>query len=287
MKILITGANSGMGLECAKSLAQKGHELLLTVRSEEKSRELQKTFPDPSRIKGIYVVELDSFTSIYRGASKIFAEHPVIDVLVLNAGIMAPPYRQTVDGYESQFQSNYLGHFYLFQLLQERLLASPVKKVISISSLSSEKAQARSVSDFEAVARVASGAYNAMTSYRESKLAQILFTRELDARFGALGLRSFAVHPGVVNTNLFYRKGTLYKILMQPLAWLGYLTGLIVTPKRGAKTALHLVLAESGPGGHYWAKGRLRQANPIAEDSAFCRDFYDWSLNQLPAVPFL
>lgn len=288
MKVLITGANSGMGWECAKEMGHRGHDLLLTVRDEVKAAELKGKFPYADRIKGIYTLDLTSFSSVFRAAMKIFEEHHVIDVFLFNAGVMTPPYGKTSDGFETQFQANYLGHFYLFQLLQERLLTSAVKKVVSISSLSSEKGTCSSVEEFELLARCGPEGYDAMKCYRESKLAQVLFTRELDRRYGALGLRSFAVHPGVVNTNLFYRnQGSWYKFLLTPFVWLAYRTGFVVTPRRGASTALALVTGDFGPGGRYWAGKKLRKENPLAEREALCRDLWDWSLAQLPAVPGL
>lgn len=284
MNILITGANSGMGLETAKALARQGHRLILTVRNSQRAEELKQSFPEPGRIIGIHEVDLGSFASIYRGASSIFQHNLNIDVLFFNAGIMTPPWAQTENGFEVQFQSNYLGHFYLFSLLQDRLLASEHKRVISISSLSSEKGACKTLNDFEAVARVNQEDYDPMKSYRESKLAQVLFSRELHARFAEQGLLSASVHPGIVNTNLFYRQGSsFYKAAMQPLAWLGYLTGILSTPKTGAKTALDLSTGPSFLGGLYWAKSKPRTHHPLADDSEFCRNFWDWSLNLLPA----
>ena len=141
---------------------------------------------------------------------------------------MTPPYSKTENGLETGIPGELLGHFYLFALLKNLLLNSKTKKVISISSLSSEKGANDKVVDFTRDIHCNESTYDAMKCYRESKLAQVLFTAELHNRFASEGLKSYAVHPGVVNTNLFYRQYNAFiKALIQPVAWLGYATGFL------------------------------------------------------------
>lgn len=219
------------------------------------------------------------------GAEKIKAAYPAIDCLIFNAGVMTPPYTQTENGFELQFQANYLGHFYLFNLLQQPLLASTIRKVISISSLSSEKGVNDSIEKYQADVYCSADTYDAMKCYRESKLAQILFTKELHQRFQEDVLNSYAVHPGVVNTSLFYRNSSpLYKVLMKPLVWAGYATGKLTTPRKGAETAIYLASNPVNSKDLYWANKTLRPHNPIANQNDFCRAFWDWSLSLVPAV---
>lgn len=285
---LITGANSGMGYETARSLGQLGHELILCTRSQEKGTTAlhQLKQQNPEIQAAVFSLDLASFRSIRECAQEIRAVYGAIDQLILNAGIMTPPYTPTEDGFELQFQANYLGHFYLFHLLQPALLASAERKVISISSLSSEKGVNDSVQNYEADVYGSADAYDAMKCYRESKLAQVLFTRELDRRFQHQGLKSYAVHPGVVNTNLFYRRNSspLYARMMKPLVWLGYVTGRLSTPQKGAETAIYLASNPVTPSGCYWANKQVRAHNPIVDREDFCREFWDWSLSLLPAV---
>lgn len=284
---LITGANSGMGYETALSLGKLGHELILCTRSLEKGNAaLYKMKQQDAAIKAtVFSLDLASFQSVKAGAEKIKAAYPVIDCLIFNAGVMTPPYTQTEDGFELQFQANYLGHFYLFNLLKQSLLASATKKVISISSLSSEKGVNNSIEKYQLDARCSSDSYEAMKSYRESKLAQVLFTKELKRRFHEYILRSYAVHPGVVNTNLFYRNSSsLYPLLMKPLVWVGYATGKLVTPRKGAETSVYLAANTVDFTGLYWANKAIRTHNPIADQDYFCQDFWDWSLGLTPDV---
>ncbi len=274
-----------MGYETALSLGKLGHELILCTRSIAKGNAaLQKMKQQDIAIQAtVFSLDLASFQSIKAGAEMIKAAFPTIDCLIFNAGIMTPPYTQTQDGFELQFQANYLSHFYLFNLLKEALLTSFIRKVISISSLSSEKGVNDSIKKYEEDAYCSSDSYQAMKSYRESKLAQVLFTKELNQRFQEPPISSYAVHPGVVNTRLFYRNASpFYTQLMKPFVWVGYATGKLVTPRKGAETAIALASHQFNPSGLYWANKTIRSPNPIANQDEFCREFWDWSLSLMP-----
>ncbi len=287
--IVVTGGNSGMGFETVKALAEAGHRVILTTRSKEKGEaalaRLQKALPH-ARLDTVEL-DLEDFASVRHAAHQLRTLTKAIDVLILSAGIMTPPWGHTVDGYERQFQANYLGHFLLFQLVEDLVLASNDKRVISVSSLSSEKGVAGSVPDFQQISSIAADDYHAMTSYRESKLAQVLFTEALRQHLGARGLTAYAVHPGVANTNLFYRGSSpLGKALMQPLAWLGYLTGAIVTPKRGARTVVALAREAVSGDALYWANRKPRKANPLVDkpgqagEPSLVEGLWAWSVAQ-------
>lgn len=280
MNVLITGSNTGMGFETALALARAGHTVLVTSRTQADAETACRAIAQETPNARLLALQLDlaSFASVDAFASQVSALVDTLDTAIFNAGIMTPPYRLTEDGFESQFQVNYLGHFYLFQRLFPTIARGAQKKIINISSLSSEKGACRSVADFAAIARVDEANYQAMTSYRESKLAQVLFTVALADRYGEQGFKSYAVHPGVVNTNLFYRRGpALYKRLMQPLAKLGYLTGRLKTPAQGAETAIYLAENDIEPSGEYWADKAVRAMNPIARDIALANDLWAWS----------
>ncbi len=280
MNVLVTGSNSGMGFETALALAHAGHSVLVTSRSHADAEAACQTIAEQTPAARCLPFQLDlaSFASVNAFAERVQSTVGALDIAIFNAGIMTPPYALTEDGFESQFQVNYLGHFLLFQRLYDLLAQSEHKKVISISSLSSEKGQCDSVDAFATIARVDSAEYHAMTSYRESKLAQVLFTVALADRYGDIGFMSYAVHPGIVNTNLFYRQGpALYKQLARPLAKLGYWTGRLKTPTQGAETAIYLAQNDVMPNGAYWADKAVRTINPIASDADLVRDFWTWS----------
>ncbi len=281
--IMITGINSGMGFVTTQNLLKRGFSVIGTVRDRERSRAEITTLEKIARGKlSVYDMNLASLQSVKRCADHMREGNTQIDVFIFNAGIMIPPYSITEDGFESQFQVNYLSHYYLFTLLKDLMLNSKSKKVISISSLSSEKGMNRTIGDFEQDSRCEEKDYDAMKCYRESKLAQVLFSAEVHNRFSEDGFRSYAVHPGVVNTNLFYRQyNPVAKALIQPIAWLGYATGFLKTPEKGAETALYLATNDVQPSGLYWANKKIRTHNPIANDKAFLAEFWEWSAKRI------
>ncbi|HMQ35394.1 MAG TPA: SDR family NAD(P)-dependent oxidoreductase, partial [Chloroflexaceae bacterium] len=228
----------------------------------------------------VSVVRLDlaSLVSVRACAGELRSRYERLAGLICNAGIMTPPYRRTENGYESQFQVNYLGHFLLTQLLIELLRGGA--SLISISSLSSEKGRCDSAEEFFAVGRCDMSSYDAMRAYRESKLAQVLFTAEAQRRLGAAGVVASAVHPGVVNTGLFYRNGPAWlQRVVQPLAWIGYATGRLRTPAQGATTAIDLGLrGTSVCGGQYWADKQPRAPNPRLYNERLCAALWEASL---------
>ena len=276
---LITGVNSGLGFATAKKLLEEGHAIIGTVRDQAKSQvELSALQSIESGELTVFDMDLASLQSVQDCAEKMINAYETIDILIFNAGIMTPPHSITENGFESQFQVNYLSHYYLFSLLEKRLLKSETKKVISISSLSSEKGINDTIASFEKDARCSENDYDAMKSYRESKLAQVLFTAELNNRFSKDGLRSYAVHPGIVNTNLFTKEYSAFaKALIQPMIWLGYATGFLKTADKGAETAIYLATNDIQQSGLYWADKKVRQHNPITDNQRFLKEFWEWS----------
>ncbi len=282
---LITGGNTGIGFETARALAAEGQALIITSRSmaaAENAAERIKA-ETPGAVVHPLQLDLSSFTNVSAFAAEALAIFPTLDVALFNAGVMTPPYMLTGDGFELQFQANYLGHFQLYMLLREALLDGG-GKVINVSSLASERCECRTLADFQALARVAEAAYDGMTSYRASKLAQVVFTVELARREAAQGLTSYAVHPGIVNTELFYRgRSEAFKSVVRPFVWLGYKSGRILTPQQGAATSIALAANDMQPNGAYWADEAVRPMNPAAQDEALGRDLWAWSASLLPA----
>ena len=280
-KVLITGANTGMGLATAIALAKAGYPLILGCRNQSAMQQaiaqIQQQVP-AAHVQG-FVLDLADLDSVRQFVDTVSQQCEQLYCLLLNAGVMNPPYALTKDGFEQQFQINYLGHFLLTQLLLPLLLKNPRSKVISISSLSSEKGVIDKAEDFFVLAKVSATDYVPMKSYRESKLAQVLMTAELQRRYAADGLLAAAIHPGIVNTDLFYRRmSPLMKALMMPLVWLGYATGKFKTPAQGAATAIQLVQSDSFVGGRYWADGKERIANPRMEDLELAKSL--WNLSE-------
>jgi NAD(P)-dependent dehydrogenase (short-subunit alcohol dehydrogenase family) len=197
--VLVTGASTGLGLETARALAAAGAVVLLGVRSEEKGKAAAAAVSErvaEARVEHV-VVDLASLASVRAAAASVLARQDRIDVLVNNAGVMYTPYGRTEDGFEVQLGTNYLGHFLLSALLLPALLKAAPARVVNLSSSGHRSSDI--VWDDPNYER---RPYDKFAAYGQSKTANILFSRELDRRFAPHGLHSFAVHPGIIKTEL-------------------------------------------------------------------------------------
>lgn len=200
--IIVTGANSGIGYEAAREFARKGAQTILACRSVDKAQaalaEIKAEIPNASA--EIMPLDLASQRSVHQFAEAFKAQYDRLDVLVNNAGIMMVPYGITEDGFERQLGTNHLGHFALTGLLLDLLLKTPGARVVNVSS----GAHRSGSMDFDNLMFEKGEGYSPMGAYGRSKLANLLFTYELQRRFEALGANALATaaHPGISRTNL-------------------------------------------------------------------------------------
>ncbi len=196
---VVTGGNSGLGLETVKALAAAGARVVLACRNIEKGEaavgEIRAGNPDAD----VEVAELDlaSLGSVRTFAQRVRADHPKLDILVNNAGVMAPPRGETTDGFELQFGTNHLGHFALTAQLIDAMKGDD-PRVVTVSSGAHRVGKI----DFDDLQRTRR--YNRWRAYGQSKLANLLFAYELDRRLRAADspIKSVAAHPGYAATNL-------------------------------------------------------------------------------------
>jgi len=198
--IVVTGGNSGIGYEAALEFARKRADVILACRDLGKARTAAAQISASSPGAKVEVMELDlaNLASV-RGFSDAFHRgHPALHVLCNNAGVMAIPYRRTVDGFEMQFGTNHLGHFALTGLMLDRLLATEGGRVVNVASGAHRMGKIR-FDDLQW-----HNGYRKWMAYGQSKLANLLFTFELQRRADASGakLLSVACHPGYAATNL-------------------------------------------------------------------------------------
>ncbi len=197
---VVTGANSGLGLITARELARAGATVVLacrdTGRGEHALSQIRAAAPGADVSVG--ALDLADLGSVRAFAERFAAEHDRLDLLINNAGVMAPPRRLTADGFESQLGTNHLGHFALTGLLLGRLLAAPQPRVVTLSS-GAHRIGRINFDDLQGERR-----YNNWRAYGQSKLANLMFCFELDRRATAAGtpLLSIAAHPGYAATNL-------------------------------------------------------------------------------------
>ncbi len=194
--MVVTGANSGLGLVSARELARAGATVVMGCRHETRGEVARRdvaavaaTEPELERL------DLASLESVRAFASNVAARHPKLDVLMNNAGIMAPPRSETPDGFELQFGTNHLGHFALTGLLLDPVLAADAGRVVTLSST------AHWVGRIDLDDLQSERHYWRWTAYGQSKLANLLFARELQVRAGDK-LLSVAAHPGYAATRL-------------------------------------------------------------------------------------
>jgi NAD(P)-dependent dehydrogenase (short-subunit alcohol dehydrogenase family) len=200
-KVIITGANSGIGFEAAKALAQKGAEVILAVRNVQKGKQaIERIKKENPHAKLVAMdLNLSDLTSVRDFAQNFKNDYDSLDLLINNAGVMIPPYQKTNDGFELQFGTNHLGHFALTGLLLPILKKTPNSRVVTLSSIAH-----RGASIFFDNLNGTKG-YKAMKFYGQSKLANLLFAKELDNRLKQhdISTISLACHPGISSTNLF------------------------------------------------------------------------------------
>jgi len=198
--IVVTGGNSGIGYEAALAFARKRAEVILACRDLGKARTAAAQITSSATGAKVEVMELDlSNLASVRGFSDAYhLQHQTLDVLCNNAGVMAIPYRQTTDGFEMQFGTNHLGHFALTGLLLDRLLGTDGARVVNVSSGAHRMGKIR-FDDLQW-----HNGYRKWMAYGQSKLANLLFTLELQRKVDAAGKKLLAVacHPGYAATNL-------------------------------------------------------------------------------------
>jgi NAD(P)-dependent dehydrogenase (short-subunit alcohol dehydrogenase family) len=224
---LVTGANSGIGWDTARVLAERGAHVVLACRNPTKAADARDRILAGASGASVEVLELDvSEPASVRSAATAFrAAHDRLDLLVNNAGIMAVPLRRNSHGWELQLATNHLGHFLLTAELADRLLTTPGSRVVNVASLAHRGGKI-AFDDLEANKR-----YAPMARYCQSKLANLLFSSELQRRLAGAGASTIALsaHPGLSRTNLaqepanagsrlLQKARPLYERMIQPSA---------------------------------------------------------------------
>ncbi|XP_037077462.1 retinol dehydrogenase 12-like [Pollicipes pollicipes] len=226
---VITGANSGIGKETARDLGRRGARLILGVRSLERGEEALRELTVGAGGEPLLLqLDLASLESVRCFAAAVRQRESKVHLLINNAGVMACPRAETADGFELQLGTNHLGHFLLTHLLLDQLRAAAPARVINLSSLAHTKGQMY----FDDL--MLTKDYGDWKAYCQSKLANVLFTRELARRLVGSGVTTYAVHPGVVRTELWRHQGSCMRGLIRPA---------LRTPEQGAQTTLYCALA--------------------------------------------
>jgi NAD(P)-dependent dehydrogenase (short-subunit alcohol dehydrogenase family) len=257
---VVTGSNTGLGFETARALALKGARVVLACRDLQKAQAAQRQILDEAAAAGgagavdVLGLDLTDLGAIRAAAAETVERYHRVDLLINNAGVMMPPYRQTADGFELQLGTNHLGHFAYTGLVLERAVATPGARVVTVSSIAHRAGRMR-WDDLQWTTR-----YNRVQAYGQSKLANLLFTFALDRRLRAAGVDTIALaaHPGVSTTELGrYIPGlsTRFARRLGDVAF-GFASQ---PPALGALPTLRAAVDPDAFGGAYYGPGGIRE----------------------------
>ncbi|CAJ1493564.1 SDR family NAD(P)-dependent oxidoreductase [[Mycobacterium] kokjensenii] len=248
---VVTGANTGLGFETAAALAAHGARVVLAVRDPDRGRQAESLIRrrNPDADVSVQRLDLASLASIRDAAAQIRSAHERIDLLINNAGVMFPPKSTTVDGFELQFGTNHLGHFALTGLLLDRLLPVAGSRVVTVSSIGHRFRADIHFDDLQWERR-----YNRFEAYGQSKLANLLFTYELQRRLAPHATTiAVAAHPGGSNTELM-RHLPRWAAAGYPL-----IAPLFQDPAMGALPTLRAAADPAALGGRYFGPDGFAQ----------------------------
>ena len=262
--VLITGANSGVGLETTKGLAAAGFDLILLVRSEAKAKATQEVILQrfPNTKIDYEIADLENIVSVKKAVQNIRKRYVKIDRIINNAGYSADTVLFTKEGYERSFVANHLGHFVLTINLLDLVEASGEGRIISVSSA------AHGLGKVSRFLKKNDKNLTAFKSYADGKLANILFTKALAKRLTGKPVVAFSLHPGVVETN-FGGNFTGFSSFLVKLA-----KPFMISSKDGAETSIFLATTPfeniKRDSGKYFAKCKVKSTNnnDITTDNA-------------------
>jgi NAD(P)-dependent dehydrogenase (short-subunit alcohol dehydrogenase family) len=246
--VLVTGANSGIGLQTARILAGRGAHVVMACRTRSKAEAAKSDVLKASPDAAVSLIDLDlgSLASVREAAAACGEQFDRLDLLINNAGVMATPRGKTVDGFETQFGTNHLGHFALTGLLMPSWNTTEHSRIVTISSLAHRMGRIN-FDDLQSQKR-----YQSWPAYGQSKLANLLFTLELQRRLLAADSSTIAVaaHPGLSNTGLM---GSIGGVLGAVGAAVKPLSGLVMQgPEMGALPTVRAAVDPNANGGDYY-----------------------------------
>lgn len=275
MKIAITGATSGIGVEKVKALAPLCEQMFLLVRDEEKAKNLIQSLPTHQEKITVIYCDLSDLNSVSKAASTLSQQCDDIDVLINNAGGIFPKKSITTDGHELTFSVNHLGHFLLTHLSLPLLSKGNGARVINVSS-EAHKAASINEEDLEL-----KDDFSSFKAYANVKLYNLLFTKSLAEKFSDKNIKAYALHPGVVDTNF----GTQSKGIFKALLFLA--KPFMISAKEGAQTGIYLATSDLDPksNGGYFKKRKLVKTKGDTSSEKLRELLWEYSIRQIQ--PFL
>nr|BAG72431.1 retinol dehydrogenase 13 [Cyprinus carpio] len=273
--VVITGANTGIGKETAKDMARRGARVVMACRDltrAENSAEYIRRSTGNGNVVSKHL-NLASLYSVREFAKEFIATEERLDILINNAGVMMCPKCITEDGFETQLAVNHLGHFLLTDLLLGMLKRSSPSRVVNVSSI----AHVGGKIEFDDLF-FDKRPYSSLLSYKQSKLANVLFSRELARRMKGTGVSVYCLHPGVIRTELNRHVLAWYPILKTILSLPCML--LMKTPWQGAQTSIYCAVTEGleRKSGCYFSDCTEKDPSPEGKDDEVARRLWDESV---------
>jgi retinol dehydrogenase-12 len=266
--VLITGANTGIGRVTARSIAKLGATVILACRSREKTLPVIEEIKRETNNPAIEFLELDlaSLANVRKSAAEFLQSARPLHLLINNAGL-AGQRGTTVEGFELAFGVNHLGHFLFTELLLERIKSSAPARIVNVASTAHYKAKSL---DFDQV-RAATKTVTGVPEYEVSKLANILFTKALARRLEGTGVTTYALHPGVVATDVWRRVPWPVRPIMKMF---------MIKDEEGAATSLYCATSEQAgrETGLYYDLSKTRTPSTLAEDAELAERLWDKSV---------
>lgn len=272
---LITGASSGIGRVTAEALAARGARVYLACRDASKTQPVLRAIAAAGGDASFVPLDLADLSSVEACARAVLARREPLHVLINNAGL-AGKLGQTAQGFELAFGVNHLGHFALTQWLLPRLLEQAHSRVVNVSSLAHYNV---SGIDFDRLQR-AGNYFALLRQYGVSKLANVLHVKELAHRYGARGLHAYALHPGVIASDI-------WRQVPQPVRWL--MTRNMISNQAGAETSLYCATSPEVAldNGLYYDECRVKEPSGAAQSADLARELWQRSERYLGGRAFI
>jgi len=276
---IITGSNTGIGKETAKVLAKMGATVIVASRKSDKTRDAVLEIKKYSNNEDVFSIDLDlsDLASVRKFCDDFKSRNLPCHILINNAGVMNPPFGRTKQGFEQQFGINHLGHFLLTKELLPILLKNKAR-IVNVSSRGHALFAPKDGIDFDSLKGDEKN-YNKHIAYGQSKLANVLFGKELQRRFGSYGVTACSLHPGIVATELSRHRGIATPIIR------GLGVGFFLrSPLNGAQTSIYCAVAPEVGDGKYYYNCREEKNSEKANDEELAEKL--WKVSEELVAPF-
>ncbi|EFX87897.1 hypothetical protein DAPPUDRAFT_311307 [Daphnia pulex] len=276
--VIITGGTSGLGLAVAEQLANRGAIIIFTARDLDKGLAIQESLRERTKNPKIFCeyLDLNNFVSIHQFVSRVNQKCSKVDLLINNAGVFFHPPKETVDKFDVTFQTNYLGHFLLTELLLPVL--ADQSRVIFLSSAAHSLTQSLDLKSACIFDEGATGTSARFQSYAKAKLCLLLYSKTFAQRYKDRGIRAYSVDPGSVETPMYrhfpFLTNPILKAIQKPIRFI-----VVRSPFQGAQTVLHCALSPKlgSETGLYYADLETKTPSILSQDIQLSSQLYDYS----------